>query len=128
MIKSGGIYGDLIAAISQVMFLAGKEALKKGISLAPNLTPKLAEKTTEYYNNRGINELNKNFTSSKASGITQTNNEIKDIMKVITCLENRGILLKRSTIKITNQKAGFLNLLRPLMTAGLPFVKNVPTP
>ena len=49
-------------------------------------------------------------------------------MKVITCLENRGILLKRSTIKITNQKAGFLNLLRPLMTAGLPFVKNVPTP
>ena len=29
MIQSGGIVGDLIAAIPQVMFLAGTEALKK---------------------------------------------------------------------------------------------------
>ena len=54
------------------MFLARKEALKKGISLAP----KLAEKATEYYV-KEIIELNKKFTWSKGSGITLTNNEIK---------------------------------------------------
>ena len=76
------------------MFLAGKEALKKGISLSPKLTTKLAVKATEYDINKGINELDKQFTSSKGSGITLTNNKIKDIMKVIKSLENRGILLK----------------------------------
>ena len=60
------------------MFLAGKETLKKGKSLAPKLAPKLAEKATEYYINKGINELNKKSTSSKGSGITD--------MKVIKSL------------------------------------------
>ena len=31
----------------------------------------------EYYDNKGINELNKRFTSSKGSGIELWNNEIK---------------------------------------------------
>ena len=44
MIQSGGILGHLLVAIPQVVFLAGKEALKRGISLASKLTPKLAEK------------------------------------------------------------------------------------
>ena len=51
------------------MFLAEKEALKRGISLAP----KLAEKATEYYINKQINELNKKFISRKVSGIALTN-------------------------------------------------------
>ena len=59
--------------------------------------------------------------------ITLTNNKIKDIMKVIKSLENRGILLKRTTRKITSQEGGFLNV-RPLMTAGLPLMKSVLTP
>ena len=37
-------------------------------------------------------------------------------MKVIKSLENRGILLKGTTRKITIQEGGFLNFLRPLMT------------
>ena len=37
------------------------------------------------------------------SGTTLTNNEIKDIMKVIKSLENRGILSKETTRKITSQ-------------------------
>ena len=49
-------------------------------------------------------------------------------MKVIESLENRGILLKGTTRKITSQERGFLNFLRPLMTAGLPLMKNVLTP
>ena len=49
-------------------------------------------------------------------------------MKVITSLENRGILLKETTRKIINQEGGLLNFLKPLMTAGLPLMKNVLTP
>ena len=62
------------------------------------------------------------------AGITLTNNEIKDIMTVTKSLENRGTLLKETTRKITSQEGGFLNFLRPLMTAGLLLMKSVLTP
>ena len=69
-----------------------------------------------------------NILSSVAKkGTDIANNEIKDIMKVIKSLENKGILLKGTTTKITSQEGGFLNFLRPLMTAGLPFMKNLVT-
>ena len=59
------------------------------------------------------------------SGLTLTNNEIKDIIKVIKALRNREILLKWTNRKITRQEERFFNLLRPLMTAGLSLMKNV---
>ena len=62
------------------------------------------------------------------SGITLKNNEIKDIAKTIKSLEDRGILLKITTGKITSQEGGLLNFLRTLMTAGLRLIKNVLTP
>ena len=71
------------------------------------MAPELTRKATEYYINKGINELNKTFTSSKDSWITLTNNKIKDILKVIKSLENREILLKGTTRKITSQQGGF---------------------
>ena len=71
------------------------------------MAPELARKATEYYINKGINELNKTFASSKDSRITLTNNKIKDILKVIKTLENREILLKGTTRKITSQQGGF---------------------
>ena len=49
-------------------------------------------------------------------------------MKVIKVLWNREVLLKGTTRKITSQERGFLNLLRPLMTAGLPLVETALTP
>ena len=42
-------------------------------------------------------------------GITLTNNEIKDIIKVIKYLENRGILSKKTNRKIASQEGEFLN-------------------
>ena len=54
-----------------------------------------------------------------------TNKEINDIIRIIKCLENRGILLKRPTAKVTSREGGFLNFVRPLMTAVLPLMKNV---
>ena len=43
-------------------------------------------------------------------------------------LENRRILLKGTTRKIATLKGGFLDFLRPLITAGLPLMKSVLTP
>ena len=62
------------------------------------------------------------------SRITLRNNEIKDIMKEIRSLENRGILLKVTTKIVSSQEGGFPNFLRPLMSAGLPLTKNVLVP
>ena len=61
-------------------------------------------------------------------GITLANNEIKYLVKLIKCLENRGILLKETTTKSTGQERRFLNFLRPLMPASLPLMKSVLTP
>ena len=65
--------------------------------------------------------LVKGLNKKNGSRKTITNNEIKDIVKVIKSLENRGILLIGNTRKITSQKGGLFNLLRPLM-------KNILTP
>ena len=43
------------------------------------------------------------------SEIMLTIDEIKDIMKVISSLENGGILLKGTTKKISSQEEGLLN-------------------
>ena len=56
------------------------------------------------------------------SGITLTDNEIKDIIKVIKSLENREI-----SRKITSQEGGFLTFLNPLMAAGLPLISDFVT-
>ena len=48
-------------------------------------------------------------------------------MKVIKSLQKRGILLKGTATKITSWEGGFLNFLRPLMTAGLPLMTSVLT-
>ena len=75
-----------------------------------------------------LNMTGKKIKEKFGSVITLRNNEIKYIMKVIKCSENRGIALKGTTRKITSQEGGFLNFLRRLMTATLPLFKNVLTP
>ena len=49
-------------------------------------------------------------------------------MKVIKSLENRGILVKESTRKITSQEGGFFKFLRPLMTVGVLLINCVLIP
>ena len=72
-------------------------------------------------------KIKKRISPITGSGMTLTSNEIK-YKKVIKSLENRGILLKGTTRKITSQEGGFLNFLRRLMTAGLPLAKKVLIP
>ena len=58
-----------------------------------------------------------------------TDDEIKDVIKVMRPLENREILLKWTTEKLISQKGGLLsNYLGPLMKVGLKLMKNVLTP
>ena len=63
----------------------------------------------------------------KCSRITLTDNEIKDIVTVIRSLEGRKTLKKGATKKGSSQEGGFLNFVRPLMTAAVPLMKNVLT-
>ena len=74
--------------------------------------------------------LKNNLSSPTIFGteINLTNNEIKDIMKVIKSSENRGILLKGTAAKTTSQEGGFINFLRSLMTAALQLMKSIITP
>ena len=85
----------------------------KGTDLARDLGKKIIGKQIDRFHKEHIT----------GSGITLTYNEIKDIIKVIKSLENRGVLLKGFTRKITSQEERFIIFLRPLMTAGLPLMK-----
>ena len=69
-------------------------------------------------------KIKRGISSITDSEITLTNNETKDIMNVIKSLENKGILLKETTTKITSQERRFLNFLRPFVTAGLPLMES----
>ena len=73
-------------------------------------------------------KVKKGISAISVSGITVANNKIKDTIKLIRSLENRGILLKGTTKKVSSQDTGFLNFLRPLMTTDLPLIKDVVTP
>ena len=92
-----------------------------------NTDPK--ELDSKFLLDTGLN-LNgkKGISSITVSGIALTNNEIKDTLKIIKSLENRRILVKGTTTKITGQEGGFLDFFRLLMTAGLLLMKSVLTP
>ena len=49
--------------------------------------------------NKEVNQFNKKFKSTKGSGTTLTNIEIKDIIKAIKSLENTRFLLKGTTLE-----------------------------
>ena len=72
-----------------------------------------------------LDELSKQFTTSESSGIILTSNETKDIVKVVKSLENRVILLRRTSGKIISKEGGLLNFLDSLIKVSLSLIKNV---
>ena len=52
-------------------------------------------------------KIKKRILSITGSGITLTNNETKDIIKVLKSLGTRGILLKRTTRELLVKKDNF---------------------
>ena len=73
-------------------------------------------------------KIKKRILSLEGSGKTLTNNETKDIVKVVRLLENKKNLLKGTTRKISSQDGGFLSFFRLIMSAGLPLMKSVLIP
>ena len=58
-------------------------------------------------------------------GLTLTNNEIEDIMKIVRSLRNRDNLVKGTAERIKSQERGFLgNALGSLMKVGLSLIKS----
>ena len=121
MMQSGGLilisHHDLMNTIEIVYKTANKE---KDLSSKVSLDQLI--KTADIF------RFFPYFKCILGTGITLTNSEIKCIIKEIRSLENRGILLKGTNRKVTSQEVRFLNFLKPLMTAGLSFNKNVFTP
>ena len=69
---------------------------KKVTDIARNLGKAFMDKISLTFMDK-IDKFNKEYISGKDSGITLTNNKIRDTMKVIKSLEKRGFLLKRAT-------------------------------
>ena len=112
---------EIISSENSIKNLFGKELKNKS----------LKETDSKLFLDTRLNIIGKKIkegiSSINSSGITLTNNEIKDIIKVIKSLENKGVLLKATTTKITSQEGVFLIFIRPLITAGLPLMKSVLT-
>ena len=71
--------------------------------------------------------LKRKISKLTGSGLTLKSNEIKCITKAIRYLENRRILSKGITGKITSKEAAFLIFFKPIMSVALPLMKNIPT-
>ena len=77
MIQLGGIFIGDFPIFGNVL----SSVAKKGTDIARSLGNDFLDKQ--------IDKFNKEYITGKGSEITLTNNEIKDIMKVIKSLENR---------------------------------------
>ena len=116
MIQSGGLLTD----ISGIRFSLDN-FVNFPFKVLESFSKKLSNINTKKYKNNknnlfmyaGFNINGKKTKEKFGSGITLTSNEIKDIMKVIKSLENKGILLKGTTRKVASEEGQFINFLRP---------------
>ena len=132
IVQSGGFLADITGITSGLDNIVNfpvevLESYSKELNNIATKKYKNNKNKNNLYIDAGLNMIGKKIKEKFGSGITLTNIEIKNIMKVIKFLGNRGILLKRTTTKITSQEGGFFNFLRLLMTAGLPLMKIVLT-
>ena len=108
----GDIFGNLSKLPESIMSSYTKELKNMDLKELINKGPGYS------FANAGIDvftkKLKEGISEIAGSGITLTNNAIKDIIKVISSLENTGILLNEL----------FLSFLKPLMTAGLRLFKT----
>ena len=122
-------FGGFILGLPDIFHLPTKGSMSIVNSVA-NESKKTGGKklNKDSFVDAGLNIIGKNIKkgilSITDSGITH----IKDIIKVVKSLENKGISSKGTTTKVTSQEGWFLNFLSSLMTAGLPLMKSVLTP
>ena len=99
MIESGGVICD-ISAFANILL----SVPKKRTDIAGNLGKDFLEKQ--------IDRFNKEYITGKCSEAALTKMEMKNVKKIINFLENRAILLKGATTKVTSQERGFHDSLK----------------
>ena len=102
--QSEGIIGELIYGVGDAILGAGLGETNKKVKEVIKQAPLMAKNMVLHYQNKKLNEFNKNFTLSEGLGITITNNVIKDIIKVIRSLENKVILLKEIMKRLSTKR------------------------
>ena len=105
MIQSGGFLTDISSVTSTLdnifkFAFKVKNSYSNEISNISHKKFKIIDKNLVV--DARLNLIGKKMKEKFSSGIILTNNEIKDIMKVIKSLENRGTFLKGTTTKITS--------------------------
>ena len=105
MIQSGGFLTD-ISSVTSTLDNIFKFAFKVKNSYSNEISnishKKFKNNDKNLVVDARLNLIGKKMKEKFSSGIILTNNEIKDIMKVIKSLENRGTFLKGTTTKITS--------------------------
>ena len=109
---------DLFNAPAEEVFLLKKSIGKRSKNIgAKNINNDVLVDSGLCLLDKKIKIKKLKLTSSvTGTGITLTNNEMKDIIKITKSLENIGISLKGTTTKVSIQEGVFSNFLRPLMT------------
>ena len=132
MVQLEGILmpGDIMGSLPKLP----KSIMNSYAKKLKNMNPKeLINKGSRYiFANAAVDNLSKKLKEGipniSGSGITLPKDDIKDIIKVISSLENRGTLSKETIRKITSLEGGFLNFLKPLIATALPLMKNALIP
>ena len=128
MIKSGGFLGRLLGPLLKAGLTLIKNVIK---SLAENVLIPLGLTAAASAADAGIHKkiLGSGHNHSSSTTLIISNDEIKDIIKIVKSLEDSGLLLKGVTETVQNevkkQKGGFLSML--LGTLGASLLGNILT-
>ena len=113
MIQSGGFLGNLLGKL-------GGPLMKVAMPLAKNVLAPLGLAAAMSAIDGSIK---KKMLGSGASSLIISNDEMNDILKIVKCLENSGLLLKGVSETIQHeakeQRGGFLGLLLGTLGASL---------
>ena len=128
MIKSRGFLGRLLGPLLKAGLTLIKNVIK---SLAENVLIPLGLTAAASAADAGIHKkiLGSGHNHSSSTTLIISNDEIKDIIKIVKSLEDSGLLLKGVTETVQNevkeQKGGFLSML--LGTLGVSLLGNLLT-
>ena len=110
IIQSGGFLGSLLSKIAGPL-------MKVAVPLAKNILPPTGITAATFALDAGIQ---KKIHGSETTTLIISNEEMNDIMKIVSALEDSNILLKGITKTVENvTKRGFLGMLLETLGASL---------
>ena len=117
MIQSGGFLGKLLGPLLKIGLRLVSNVIKP---LAKSVLISLGLTAAALVADAGIH---KKILGSWNTTLTVSNNDMEDLIKIVTSLEDSGLLLKGVTESVQNevkeQKGGFLSMLLGTLGASL---------